>query len=244
MAFDVGNRLIAAIDVATAAQADAYLASLGGVPSFVKLGLELFCAVGPCYVREVVARGSRVMLDLKLHDIPETVGRATLQLAGLGVELCTVHAGAPAMVAAAVHAATQYATQHPAARPMQILAVTVLTSMTAEDVAVVNGATVDLGAVVASRAKMAVQAGAHGLVASAHEVTMLRGIVPAATLLVTPGIRPAGAALHDQKRVMTPAAARAAGADLIVVGRPLRDATSSRDAAQSIVAELTETKTV
>ncbi len=223
-----GNRLIAALDVATKSAADHLLARLEGVPSWVKIGLELFTAEGPSIVEHVAKQGYSVMLDLKLHDIPETVARATAQVADLGASLCTVHSsGGRAMLQAAVAAAGQ----------MKILAVTVLTSLDEQDL-------VDIGArgpmteLVTRRATLAIECGCGGIVASPNELVALRATLPAEAWLVTPGIRPAGAAAGDQKRITTPAAARAAGADLLVVGRPLRDAPDPANAARAILAEL------
>lgn len=228
MAFSVGNRLIAALDAPTRTDADALVERLGGVPSWVKLGLELFCAEGPTIVRDYVARGLSVMLDLKLHDIPETVARATAQVASLGAGLMTVHAGGgSAMLEAAVkHAGT-----------MRILAVTVLTSLDEGDLADI-GAQGPIADLVLRRAALAHRAGCHGIVASPKEAAIVRQRVPADFLIVTPGVRPAGSAVGDQKRVTTPADARKAGADLVVIGRPLRDAADPAAAARAIIAEL------
>jgi orotidine-5'-phosphate decarboxylase len=229
--FDPGNRLIAALDVGTASQADQLVARLGGVPGWVKIGLELFCAAGPALVAAHVQRGLSVMLDLKLHDIPETVARATGQVAGLGAGLLTVHAsGGRAMLEACVAAAQD-------AGETRILAVTVLTSLDQSDLdAIGDGAS--LPALVLKRALLAQAAGCHGVVASPHEVASLRRELGPEFLLVTPGIRPAGVAAGDQKRVMTPGEARRAGADLVVVGRPLRDAPDPAAVARDIVREL------
>jgi orotidine-5'-phosphate decarboxylase len=229
MAFSVGNRLIAALDTPTRADADALVTRLGGVPSWIKIGLELFCAEGPSIVADHASSGRSVMLDLKLHDTPATVGRATERVAKLGAGLLTVHAGGGrAMLEHAVRAAGE---------SMRILAVTVLTSLDDTDLAQIGcwGPVADL---VRKRAELAVLAGCHGIVASPHEVAVLRAEVPRDFLIVTPGIRPAGTAAGDQKRVMTPHDARGAGADLIVVGRPLRDAPDPAAAARAIVAEL------
>ena len=228
MAFEPGNRLIAALDAPGRGDADALVARLGGVPSWVKLGLELFCAEGPAIVRDYVARGHRVMLDLKLHDIPETVARATARVATLGAGLLTVHAGGGrAMLEAAVRAAGE----------TRILAVTVLTSLDDADLAQI-GAQGPVRELVVRRARLALAAGCAGVVASPHEIAAIRAFAPAGFLIVTPGVRPSGAAAGDQKRVMTPREARAAGADLVVVGRPLRDAADPADAARAIAAEL------
>jgi orotidine-5'-phosphate decarboxylase len=228
MSFDAGNRLIAALDAANRRDADALVERLGGVPSWCKIGLELFCAEGPGIVADYVARGRRVMLDLKLHDIPETVSRAASRVGSLGAGLLTVHAGGgKAMLEAAVVAAGD----------TRVLAVTVLTSLDDADLAQI-GAQGPVRELVVLRARLAIAAGCAGVVASPHEIAPIRAIAPEGFLIVTPGVRPAGAAAGDQKRVMTPREARAAGADLVVVGRPLRDAADPAAAARSIVAEL------
>ncbi len=231
MSFSVGNRLIAALDAPNRADADALLARLGGIPSWIKLGLELFCAEGPGLVSAYVERGLSVMLDLKLHDIPETVARATGRVATLGAGLLTVHAGGGrAMLQAAVRAAHD-------AGDMRVLAVTVLTSLDDADLAEI-GAHGPVGELVRRRAELAIAAGCDGVVASPHEVAAIRAIAPSNFLVVTPGVRPSGAAAGDQKRVMTPKQARAAGADLVVIGRPLRDAADPASAARAVIAEL------
>jgi orotidine-5'-phosphate decarboxylase len=228
MSFDPGNRLIAAIDAPGRAEADQLIEQLGGVPSWIKLGLELICAEGPALVAEHVARGRRVMLDLKLHDIPETVARATARVAGLGAGLLTVHAGGGrAMLEAAVRAAGA----------MRVLAVTVLTSLDENDLAEI-GAQGPVRELVVRRARLAIAAGCAGVVASPHEIAAVRAVAPPGFLIVTPGVRPTGAEAGDQKRVMTPREARAAGADLIVVGRPLRDASDPARAARAVVDDL------
>ena len=230
-AFDPGNRLIAALDVASRGEADALLERLAGVPSWIKLGLELFCATGPRIVADAARAGRRVMLDLKLHDIPETVARATAQVAGLGAGLLTVHAaGGHAMLAAAVAAAR-------AAGDTRVLAVTVLTSLDEADLAAI-GAIGPAEALVVRRAQLAIDAGCDGIVASPREIAAVRAALGPGPLIVTPGVRPAGAAIGDQKRVATPTQARLDGADLVVVGRPLRDAADPAAAARAIVAEL------
>ena len=228
MAFTVGNRLIAAIDAPDRAQAEALVERLAGVPSWWKIGLELFCAEGPALVKAFVERGRHVMLDLKLHDIPETVSRATSRVAGLGAGLLTVHAGGGrAMLEAAVKARGD----------MKILAVTVLTSLDDADLEQI-GARGPISELVRTRAELAIAAGCDGVVASPHEVSAIRAVAPEGFLVVTPGVRPQGAARGDQKRVMTPGEARLAGADLVVVGRPLRDAPDPAAAARAIVEEL------
>jgi orotidine-5'-phosphate decarboxylase len=234
VSFSVGNRLIAAVDTPSRSEADALVQRLAAVPSWIKIGLELFCAEGPTIVRDYTARGHAVMLDLKLHDIPETVARATSRVASLGAGLLTVHAGGGrAMLDAAVGSAGE----------TRILAVTVLTSLDDADLAEV-GCHGPVGELVKRRAELAVRAGCHGIVASPHEVASVRAVVPHEFLIVTPGVRPAGTAAGDQKRVMTPKQARTAGADLVVVGRPLRDAPDPAAAARAVVAELTRVAAV
>lgn len=229
--FTVGNRLIAALDTPTRADAEQLLDRLAGVPAWIKIGLELFVAEGPGIVAALGARAhgpARVMLDLKLHDIPETVARATARCAALGAGLLTVHAGGGrAMLEAAVGA--RGATK--------ILAVTVLTSLDDRDLEDI-GARGPVADLVVQRAKLAIAAGCDGVVASPHEVAAIRAIAPADFLIVTPGVRPANSAKGDQKRVMTPREARAAGSSLVVVGRPLRDAADPAAAARAIADEL------
>ena len=227
-AFDPGNRVIVALDVADAAAAVALAARVGDGASWVKVGLELFIAAGPDVVTWMRASGHRVMLDLKLHDIPETVARAMRQAAQLGAELVTVHAsGGRPMLAAAVKAAGS----------ARVLAVTVLTSLD-------DGDLVDIGAIgpvsdlVLRRARLAAAAGCHGVVASPHEAAAVRALVPVGFLIVTPGVRPSGAEPGDQKRIATPREARRAGADLVVVGRPIRDAEDPAAMARAIAVEV------
>lgn len=230
MTFDPGNRLIAAIDAPGRQEADDFIARLEGVPDWVKIGLELFCAEGPEIVEAYVKRGLRVMLDLKLHDIPETVARAAARVATLGAGLMTVHAGGGrAMLEAAVRSAGA----------TRVLAVTVLTSLDDADLAEI-GAHGPVRDLVVKRAQLAIAAGCAGVVASPHEITAVRGIASPGFLIVTPGVRPSDSAHGDQKRVMTPREARTAGADLVVVGRPLRNAKNPAAAAREIVKELAE----
>ncbi len=234
MTFDPGNRLIVALDVPDRSPADELFFKLAGAASWLKVGLELFIATGPDLVDDYVAAGRRIMLDLKLHDIPATVERAVARAAGLGVELLTIHAGGGrAMIEAAANAA-----QRAAGTRTRILAVTVLTSLDERDLDEV-GARGPLEELVVRRAQLAAAAGADGVVASPREAALVRAAAPAGFLIVTPGVRPSGAAAGDQKRVTTAAEARAAGADLVVVGRPIRDAADPAAAARAIAAELT-----
>lgn len=234
MTFDPGNRLIVALDVPDRQAADALVDRLDGVPSWIKIGLELFVAEGPQIVRDYVARGYRVMLDLKLHDIPATVLGAAGRAAVLGAELLTIHTGGGT---AMMEAAVQATREHSKGVRMRILGVTALTSLDDRDLADV-GIAEGMGSLVVRRAKLAVKAGCDGVVASPREAGLLRGEVPADFLIITPGVRPAGVDVADQKRVMTPSDARAAGADMVVIGRPVRNADDPAAASRAIVAEL------
>ncbi|HWM85231.1 MAG TPA: orotidine-5'-phosphate decarboxylase [Kofleriaceae bacterium] len=230
--FDPGNRLIAALDVPGRAEADDLVARLAGAASWLKIGLELFVAAGPALVRDHAAAGHRLMLDLKLHDIPATVERAAERAGELGAGLLTIHAaGGRAMIEAAARAVSGGGDSR-----TRILAITVLTSLDQRDLAEV-GEDVPLEQLVLRRARLAIDAGADGVVSSPREAAAIRAIAPAGFLIVTPGVRPAGPA-GDQKRVATASEARAAGADLVVVGRPIRDAADPAAAARALAAEL------
>ncbi len=229
------QRLIVALDVPTGAEAQALAAKLEAQVHWFKIGLELYSAEGPQLVRDFTKASRQVFLDLKLHDIPATVGRATSRLADLGAGLLTVHAsGGRAMMEAAAKAAGEGSQ---GGKRLRILAVTALTSLSQEDLGAV-GIDKALPDLVVQRALLAADAGCDGVVASPHEAAALREVLPEKFLIVTPGIRPAGTDAGDQKRVMTPAQALQAGADMIVVGRPVRDASDPLQAATAITAEL------
>ena len=203
----------------------------------LKLGLSLFCAEGPGFVCALQQCGARIFLDLKLHDIPATVEKAAAAVGGLGVQLLTIHAsGGPAMVAAAVKGAERGARALGVAPP-QILAVTVLTSLDAAELGQIGLSGTPLEAVV-RLARLAIEAGAGGVVCSPQEAAAVRNAIGKGPLIVTPGIRPVGAALDDQSRVETPAAAIAAGADVLVIGRPIVQAADPVLAARAIAAEI------
>lgn len=226
------DSLIVALDVPDRAAADILADQLGDEVHWFKIGLELFCAEGPGLVRDYVARDRKIFVDLKLHDIPETVRRATTSIAKLGATMLTIHAaGGVAMMNAAVQGA------HHAGGKLKILAVTALTSLDDTDLRVV-GIDMNLPELVVKRARLAAQAGCDGVVASPHEAKLLRASLPPDFLIVTPGVRPKGTPTIDQKRVMTPLEARRAGADMVVVGRPIRDAADPLATARSILAEL------
>lgn len=230
------RRLVVALDIADRGRALELARQLRDVAGMMKVGLEAFTALGPGFVEELVAGGMQVFLDLKLHDIPNTVERAAASCARLGVSLFNVHAaGGPAMLHAAV-AGAEAGTQQGAERPV-VLAVTVLTSL--DDATLeflgVSGSTQD---VVARWARMSKEAGCDGVVCSAREAAVLRAQLGERFILLTPGIRPAGEEAADQRRVVTPAAAIGAGATYLVVGRPITGAADPRTAAEAILADM------
>jgi len=225
------ERLIVALDVPDAASAWRLVDRLSGAVGLFKVGSQLFTAAGPDFVRKLVGRGEKVFLDLKFHDIPNTVGHAVAAAASLGVSLLDVHGlGGRAMIQAAAAAL-------PAAGP-RLLAITILTSHDEASLAEL-GVGGPLPDVVRRLARLARAAGAHGVVASPQEIALLRESGGPELLIVTPGIRPQGAQAGDQARAATPAAALAAGADYIVVGRPISEAPDPAAAAAAIVAEMT-----
>lgn len=221
------DRIVVALDVPDLDQAVGLASSLSGHVGWFKVGLELFSGHGPDAVHAIAQHG-RIFLDLKLHDIPTTVARATARLSALPVDLLTVHAaGGAAMVAAAVEGLGDRG---------RILAVTVLTSMTDDDAVAVG---VEWARRQVPRlAALAVRAGAPGLVCAAPDLRTVQAMVGPDTLLVAPGIRPAGSSADDQARVGTPASAVADGADLVVIGRPITRAEDPVEAADTIAASL------
>jgi orotidine-5'-phosphate decarboxylase len=229
---DGREKLIVALDVANGEKARALVQGLGETVNFYKVGKELFTAEGPGIVRELVASGKRVFLDLKFHDIPNTVAGAVRSAASLGVSLLTVHAsGGSAMLKAAVAAAAQSVTKP------TVLAVTVLTSLSSAELEE-TGICVDVETQVLRLAQLAVNAGCGGIVASAQEGSRLRQMLGGGFTLVTPGIRPAGVSAGDQARVVTPADAIRAGASYLVVGRPITGAGDPKAAARAIAQQI------
>lgn len=223
------ERLIVALDLSSVEAATAMVARLGDAASFYKIGYQLAYAGGLPYARTLTDAGKQVFLDLKLHDIGNTVAEGVKSVSRLGAAFLTVHAY-PQTMKAAVQAREGR---------LQILAVTVLTSYDDRDLAAAGyGAGVRDTA--ADRARKALDIGVDGLICSAEEAVTLRAIVGPDMLLVTPGIRPAGVEIGDQKRVTTPAAAIAASADYLVVGRPVIEADDPKAAAQAIVAEIAQ----
>ena len=224
---DARQRLIVALDYSSAEEAKNLVRQLDGMVSFFKVGLELYTATGPAFVRELIADGKQVFLDAKFLDIEETVRRSVQVAAGLGVSFLTVHE-AGKTVSAAVRGVQ--------GTEAKILAVTVLTSMSDADIREV-GFQCSVEELVLHRAKKAIAAGCHGIVASGQEANQIRGLSNN-VIIVTPGIRPAGAERHEQQRSVTPQLAIQAGADYLVVGRPIRDARDPREAAQRIIDEI------
>ena len=232
------NPIIVALDVAHPEQALALAAQVAPAVGAFKIGKELFVSAGPDIVRRIRATGAAVFLDLKFHDIPNTVAQAVAAAVRLDVQMLTIHAsGGTAMMQAAETAAQEAA--RAAGRPVPlVLGVTVLTSLDAGDLAAV-GIAGGVGAQVERLAALAAAAGLRGLVCSPLEIAALRKLLPATMQLVTPGIRPAaGGKPDDQKRTLTPREAMVAGASWLVIGRPIYAAKNPRRAAEEILASL------
>lgn len=232
------NPIIVALDVPEAAPALTLAGQLAPVVGAVKVGLELFTAAGPDLVRRLRNAGLTVFLDLKLHDIPNTVARAVEAAVRLDVQMLTVHAGGGRAMLEAAERAAHAAAQRLGRPPPLVLGVTVLTSL--DDAALTElGIPATVPAQVERLARLAVAAGLRGLVCSPLELPALRAVLPREVQLVTPGIRPPGAAAGDQKRTLGPREALAAGADWLVIGRPITAAPDPRTAAEEILASLT-----
>ena len=225
---DPRDRLIVALDVQSVAEARALVARIGEAASFYKVGMELVYGGGLDLVRALAGEGKKVFLDLKLHDIPHTVEKAARQVSKLGATYLTVHAYPQTMKAALAGVA---------GTTTEILGVTVMTSMTDADLAEAGYAQ-GVAATVGRRADQARAIGIAGLILSPQELVAMRARVGTSLKLITPGVRPAGAALGDQKRIATPGAAIRDGADALVVGRPVTEAKDPAQAARAIVAEI------
>jgi orotidine-5'-phosphate decarboxylase len=234
MSLDARERLIVALDVPSVKGAEAMVARLGESVWFYKIGYQLAFAGGLPFAAGLIAAGKQVFLDLKLHDIGSTVAKGVECVAQLGATFLTVHAYPQTMKAAV---------EGKRGSTLRILAVTVLTSYDDADLAAA-GYEMNVKELAAARAAQARDTGVDGLVCSAEEVAALRDIAGPGMVLVTPGIRPAGSAHGDQKRIMSPASAIASGADYLVVGRPIVEARDPKAAADAIVAEIEQaTKT-
>src|SRR6476660_9150343 len=228
VSLDARERLIVALDAPSVKAAEAMAARLGDSVWFYKIGYQLDFAGGLSLAAELIAAGKQVFLDLKLHDIGNTVTKGVESIAKLGATFVTVHAYPQTMKAAV---------EGKRGSTLRILAVTVLTSYDDADLAAA-GYEMNVNELAAARAAQARDIGVDGLVCSAEEAATLRSIAGARMVLVTPGIRPAGSAAGDQKRIMTPARAIEAGADFLVVGRPVLEAGDPKAAADAIVAEI------
>lgn len=234
---NASEKIIIALDVETLEQARELVECLSGTVGAFKIGKQLFTRYGPEAVAMVHAAGGRVFLDLKYHDIPTTVAKAGCEAARMGVFMFNVHAlGGSAMIGATVKAVREMAHASGAQAPL-ILAVTVLTSMAKSDLTEI-GIHKPAEQVVARLARLAQASGADGVVASPREIRLIKETCGPDFLVITPGIRPAASAQDDQKRTMTPGQALAAGADFLVIGRPVTHAPDPRAAALAIGAEL------
>lgn len=232
------DRLILALDVDGEHEALGLVAELKDAVGLFKVGHQLFTAYGPDIVRRITASGGRVFLDLKYHDIPNTVAKASAEAVKLGVSIFNVHAlGGLAMMKAAADSAKETAEKYGLPRPV-VLAVTVLTSMDQRGLQRELKITRPLQREVCHLAKLAQRAGLDGVVASPQEIKMLRRSIRGAFVVLTPGVRPAWAGKDDQKRTMTPAEAVAAGADYLVIGRPVLKAEDRRAAVMKILEEI------
>jgi orotidine-5'-phosphate decarboxylase len=227
MQIEPRDRLIVALDFHTVEEARAMVTRLGDTVSFYKIGYQLALAGGLSYAQELIGSGKKLFVDMKLHDIGNTVAAGVKSVSRIGATFLTVHAYPQTMKAAA------------AARGggLRVLAVTVLTSYDDADLKSA-GYTMSVGDLVAQRARQALEAGIDGLVCSPEEVKNLRAIVGDRLALVTPGIRPTGSDAGDQKRIATPSSAIASGADYLVVGRPVVAAADPKAAAEAIIAEI------
>jgi len=238
MATPPKDRLVIALDLDNDREALALVDELRDAVGMFKVGLQLFTAHGPDIVRRIIGKGARVFLDLKYHDIPNTVASASAEAVKLGVSIFNVHSlGGLDMMKAAVESARETADNQGLQQPL-VLAVTILTSM--DDLALRRDLKINrsLRREVSHLATLAQRAGMSGVVASPQEIKMIRKAVRGQLVILTPGVRPAWAGKDDQKRIMTPGEAIACGADYIVVGRPVLKAADRRAAVEKIVQEI------
>ena len=233
------DRLIVALDVATLAEEEKALRELGGTVSFFKVGNQLFTAAGPRAVEAIKKTGAKVFLDLKYHDIPNTVERTAQAACDLGVDLFNVHAlGGFEMMECAAKAVWNWTQEHGRPGP-KVLGVTVLTSLSEASLKDVMGETNrTLEEEVLMLARMASSAGLDGVVASPEEIVPIKEACGKEFIVLTPGVRPQGSEMGDQKRVLTPGEAIRRGADYLVVGRPILSALNPGEAAGAILKEM------
>jgi orotidine-5'-phosphate decarboxylase len=234
------DKLIVALDVDTKAKAMTLVDALQEVAGMFKIGSQLFTAAGPDIVREVIQRGAKIFLDLKFHDIPATVAAAGVEATRLGVSIFNIHAsGGGEMLKRTAEAVSECAGREGLSRP-KVIAVTLLTSSDALelDQVGIERSPADQAVLLA---RLAIDNGMDGVVASPQEISLVRSISGGSDfIIVTPGVRPAGSENHDQKRVMTPAEAIARGADYLVVGRPILSASDPVAVAENIVREISD----
>ena len=237
------DKIIVALDVANAAEAGKIIGEIGGAVGAYKIGLQLFTSEGAKFAAEIVNAGHRVFLDLKFHDIPNTVAKAAVEAAKLGVWMFNIHAvGGGEMMRRTVAEVAEYCEKSNLTAP-KIIAVTVLTSAN-QAVLSETGVDREIGAQVMNLAALAADCGLNGVVASAHEVALIRRTVENSDFtIVTPGIRPEFATNDDQQRVMTPKRAVAEGADYLVIGRPITAAADKLAAVEKIISEIDSPKT-
>lgn len=232
---DIAGRIMVALDYPNAEAAEQLLGQLEGIPCYMKVGMQLFYAAGPAFVTKLKERGYKVFLDVKMHDIPNTVKGGAESITSLGVDMFNVHAaGGRAMMECALEGVERACTRHPLAKPL-VIAVTQLTSTNQQvlnEEIRINGTIQDA---VTHYAKLTQLAGLHGVVASPHEVKAIKAACSDSFVTVTPGIRPAGASVGDQSRVMTPQEAFSQGTDFIVIGRPITTADDPRAALEAVI---------
>ena len=242
MKLSAKDRLVVALDVDSREQAISLVEELSPFVGLFKVGSQLFTSVGPELVKEIIGRGAKVFLDLKYHDIPNTVANAVVAAMRLGVSICNVHAlGGLAMMRQVAEECENVAAKENLTKPL-ILAVTVLTS---HDQASLNDLAINenLSDLVVRLAKLTQKAGLDGVVASAQEITLIRNATQPPFVILTPGLRPAQSDTQDQKRVMTPEEALKAGSDYLVIGRPILAHPNPAKAAAEIVASLEDLST-
>jgi len=236
------DRIIVALDVETADEARAIVKEIGDAAGAFKIGLQLFTSAGPEFVRALTDAGTRVFLDLKFHDIPTTVAKASVEAARLGVWMFNVHAsGGREMMSAAASAVKEFC-EHDGRQVPIMLGVTLLTSSNTTTLAE-GGIETSVGDYVVNMARLSAVAGLSGVVVSSHEAALVKRAVELSNFcVVTPGIRPIGGTNDDQKRVMTPAEAVFAGSDYLVIGRPITSAADRKRAVTDIVEEIDRPK--
>lgn len=236
-AMDVASRIMVALDYATAAEAEALIAALKGIPCYMKVGMQLYFAEGPSFVERLKRDGYRVFVDLKMHDIPNTVKGGAKSLTSIGADMFNVHAAGGRKMMEAALEGMQAALSTGQHQPI-VIAVTQLTST---DTAVMNeeiGIPGSVEETVIRYAKLAKEAGLHGVVSSPWEAGQVKKVCGSSFITVTPGIRPAGSSANDQARMMTPARALDSGADYLVIGRPITAQPDPRQAMEQILKEL------